>query len=262
MYYKLKGEKHMRIAVYDEVQEDAGIMKAQIRKALKALNIEGKIIIETYASTFAMLDYINIHKIRYDLYVIALNDAYEKGLELSIKISGEQGDAKIAFSANRESYLKCLEDIISIRPYSLIPKPVKYDKVLKMIKNVIDKVCENEDSIVLKNKDGIYTVINSEITYIESDNRYLIVNREEKEPIRVISTFEKLEKQLNDDFVRCHRSYYVNCRKIRRLNKKIVQLANDKTIPVSGTNYKNVYNRFVEIFGKDRLDEENSDVMN
>lgn len=248
----------MRIAVYDEIQEDANTMKIQVKKALESLNSDREYVIDIYASAFAMLDYINIHKIKYDLYVIALNNEYGKGLELSMKINDEQRGAKIAFSTDHhESYLKCLENIIAIRPYSLILKPVEYDKVLKMIKNVINTMRqEKEDSIILKNKDGIYTVENSEITYMESQGRYLIVNREEKEPIRVISTFEKIEKQLNDDFVKCHRCYYVNCRKICKFNKKMIQLVNDITIPVSGSNYEGVYNRFMEIFGKDRLNRE------
>lgn len=245
----------MRVAVYDEIKEDANIMKVQIKKALENLNVDRENVIDTYFSAFAMLDYISIHKIKYDLYVIALNNEYEKNLELSMKIKDEQRAAKIAFSVgHHESYLKCLENIIAIRPYALILKPVEYDKVKKMIKNVINTMREeNEDTIILKNKDGIYTVVNSEIAYIESQGRYLIVNREEKEPIRVISTFEKIEEQLNDDFVKCHRCYYVNCRKISRFNKKIIKLANDITIPVSSSNYENVYNRFIDIFGRGGL---------
>ena len=243
----------MRIAVYDEIQEDANIMKRQIKKAIVRLNTKREAVIDTYYSSFAMLDYINIHKIKYDLYVIALNDEYGKGIELGMKICDEQRDARIAFSTAHESYLKCLDDIISVRPYSLIQKPVGFEKVRKMIKRVVDTMGEGENSIVLKNKEGIYTVANSEITYIESDNRYLIVNREKREPIRVISTFEKLEKQLSNDIVKCHRCYYVNCRKICRFNKNIIELAHDITIPVSGSNYENVYNRFVEIFGKEKM---------
>lgn len=240
----------MRIAVYDEIRDDAHKIKEQLVNVFQKINIEEKITIDIYTSAVAILDYITKQQRRYDLYAIALNEAYDKGIQLGIRVCEEQKSAKIVFVSEHESHLKCIDDIILIRPYSLVQKPITYDKVFLMMKNIIRNINQNDDSVVLKNKNGIYILANKQITYIESNNRYLMFYRDGKEPIKIIGTFEKIEKQLNKDFVRCHRSYLVNCSRIIKLNKKIIQLDNDVNIPVSSSNYESVYKRFVEIHGK------------
>lgn len=238
----------MRIAICSDDTKDVNIIQRHIKDIFRKKKINWEIVIDVYVNTFSMFDKMETHKIKYDIYIIALYKDGAKDIDISRKIFEKQSDVKLVYMVDANSCIEYMEDIVDIRPHAVLFKPITKSGVEKMVNKVVDMMTENEGVMTLKNKEGIYTVTNNEITYIESESRYLIVNRENREPIKIISTFEKIEDKLNEDFVKCHRCYYVNCRKIRKLNKKMIELINDKTIPVSVSNYNNVYNRYLEIF--------------
>ena len=87
-----------------------------------------------------------------------------------------------------------------------------------------------EDILFLKTDYRIVKVSISDIQYIEAMSEYLKVWVEgEPKPIITLLSMKKMEERLPKNFMRIHRSYIVNLKKIQEVNKNQVVLARART---------------------------------
>ncbi len=79
-------------------------------------------------------------------------------------------------------------------------------------------------------------VVFDDILYVESLKDYIKIHTREKEPLMIKESISVFEKRIDDRFIRIHRSYIVNSKKITAYTKNDVEI--DRTeIPI-GNNYK------------------------
>jgi len=84
------------------------------------------------------------------------------------------------------------------------------------------------------------------IIYIESQSEYVRIFLEEAKPIMTLLSMKSLEEKLPaDKFMRVHRSYMVNLKKITAISHNRVIFGKDTYIPI-GNQYKDQFNSFVE----------------
>lgn len=235
----------MRIAVCDDEQMIRDVMVTHLKAFFRDMKIQDNISIDTFCGAFDMLDYMETHKSRYDVVFMDILLGKDNGIKLSEKIVGLHQDVQIIFITG---YVDFVEDIFDIVPAGLLIKPITYGKVRKVMEKIIKNISNNERCITVNNKEGIHVIFMKDITHIESQGRYLIIYRQSGEPVRIIMTVSEMEEMLNIDFVKCHRSYIVNCNKIKRLEKKTIYLMNGQNIPVSSGNYDKVRGRYIGIF--------------
>lgn len=233
----------MRIAVCDDEQKITDMMTRYIKDIFE--NMDKYVSVDTFSSAFEMSDYMEKHKSKYDLIFMDIMLKDDTGIHLGDEILKRQTDIKIVFMTG---YMEYVEDIFDIVPFDLVLKPIKYEKVRK----VIDKLtgCVDNDkstNIIVRNKEGVFSVNLNDITYVESEGRHLIINRNQAEKIKVIMTMSEMEEMLNEDFIKCHRSYFINCRNIKRLDKKMAYMVNNSSVPISASNYKKVFVRYIQI---------------
>jgi DNA-binding LytR/AlgR family response regulator len=105
---------------------------------------------------------------------------------------------------------------------------------------------DEDDTIFLKTEYKIMRVSLSEITHIEAMSEYLRIFVEGKpRPIVVLLSMKKMEERLpSASFMRVHRSYIINLKKIREMSRNHIILENDTDIPV-GDLYKDAFNAYV-----------------
>ena len=122
-----------------------------------------------------------------------------------------------------------------------LTKPITKDR----FSNAMDKVLErnlfeqvkNESyhSIAVKQRSGYINISTDEILYVEGFGDYVNVHLQEGRKVTVLSTIKAMEEQLMDySFMRIHRSYIANLKKIDRIVENDVYIM-DRTIPVSRT---------------------------
>ncbi len=122
-----------------------------------------------------------------------------------------------------------------------LTKPITKDR----FSNAMDKVLErnlfeqvkNESyhSIAVKQRSGYINISTDEILYVEGFGDYVNVHLQEGRKVTVLSTIKAMEEQLMDySFMRIHRSYIANLKKIDRIVENDVYIL-DRTIPVSRT---------------------------
>lgn len=80
-----------------------------------------------------------------------------------------------------------------------------------------------------------------EIKYIEGMSEYIRIYTEGRDrPIATLSSLQKIESRLPDYFMRVHRSYIVNMRKVTEISRLRIIFDKDTYIPV-GENYKDKF---------------------
>lgn len=137
-------------------------------------------------------------------------------------------------------------------PYGYILKPFKEVDIRTSIEMALYKHEKNKehsesnriDETQKKNKDYIFVKSNSRLIKIENKNLlfvealkdYVVVHTP-SERYTIHSTMKDIDKKLLDEvFIRVHRSYIVNIKKIKAIDGQIITLLEtDKRIPIGGS---------------------------
>jgi len=133
-------------------------------------------------------------------------------------------------------------------------KALKGKKYRTETKN--NALAKKTDLAIFKDDKGTvcFSVQIASLFYIESDTNYITifyVNQGKIEKYLMRSSLKMvLEENVNDNLVRCHRSYIVNFEKVKMYKKErdggIIELLDDSlpTIPVSKSYIENVLHKF------------------
>ena len=86
----------------------------------------------------------------------------------------------------------------------------------------------------------------NKIIYMESQNEYVRIYLEDQKPVMTLLSMKSLEERLPADwFMRIHRSYIINLKKIGAVANNRVIFGKDISIPV-GNQYKENFNAYLE----------------
>ena len=115
----------------------------------------------------------------------------------------------------------------------------KEEEVTDLTKN------EDDDTIFLKTEHRVIRISISDIRYIEGMSEYLKIHLDSmQKPIIVLLSMKKLEERLPDYFMRIHRSYIINLKKIVEVNKNRVIMGEDLYLPI-GDLYREAFNDYL-----------------
>ncbi len=143
------------------------------------------------------------------------------------------------------------ERVKQTRPAGFISKPFTVASLRNNIEIALFKLNDaetnNEDATVddealfIKNKSEFIKLKKSEILFFEASDFYCYAHTLEKKTL-ISRTLKYVESHLNDStFLRVHRSYIVNLKKIDALYDGYLSI-NKKTIPVSKSNKEKLHN--------------------
>lgn len=134
-------------------------------------------------------------------------------------------------------------EAFDLRALDYLVKPVQFDRFAKSIHRAIDtiyftkRVAEpNEElrEIYVKSNSKFYKLSYSDVYFVEALADYVLVYTENTRYI-VYSTMKAIEEKLKGStFVRVHRSYIINLRKIQFIEGNTL-IINGKHIPISKT---------------------------
>ena len=106
-------------------------------------------------------------------------------------------------------------------------------------------VSSEDDSIFVKTDYRVVKIAISDIHYIEGMSEYLKIHLESlPKPIVTLLSMKKMEEFLPTHFMRIHRSYIINLKKIQEVNKNRVIMDSETYLPI-GDNYKDAFNDYL-----------------
>lgn len=124
-------------------------------------------------------------------------------------------------------------------------KPVSVTKLF----SVLDRACENlnkhERSILLDITGESMRISIDKIMYAEAFAHSVMIQTADNK-LEVKISITEIEKLFGDGFIRCHRSYIVGLKYIKRITKTDVILDNNKSIPLSRNSYDKVNQAFIK----------------
>lgn len=103
----------------------------------------------------------------------------------------------------------------------------------------------NDDTLFLKTEHRMVRISISGIKYIEGMSEYLKIHLEDQKPVVVLYSMKKLEERLPSYFMRIHRSYIINLKKIQEVNKNRVILDAQTYLPI-GDLYRDQFTDYLQ----------------
>lgn len=231
------------IVVCDDLKSD----KEVVEKMAEEICIENNIIykIAGFTSAKELLDSIREGK-QYDLMIMDVQMPELDGMELArILRSGEEKASIVFMSCNREMALLGYE--VSAARY--LAKPVDKDKLKEAIMYCYGE-CSKKRDIILPVNGSMIKVAPKDIYYIEIVGRKCRISLEKDEWDANISISELEDMLAEQDFIRCHQSYIVNCRYVRCFHVSTMELTDGRSVPVSKHRIKEVRQRFFDYMNK------------
>ena len=134
----------------------------------------------------------------------------------------------------------------SIMAGSLLLRPLTVQTVKSVFTEAVSSYvkklqADNDNILLIENRDGRQPVPYSSIIYLESREKKIYVNTGVSE-YPFYDTLDNLEKQLPDSFLRCHRSFIVSKNHIKKIfiSRSTIVLDDDSELPLSRS-YKSVF---------------------
>ena len=102
-----------------------------------------------------------------------------------------------------------------------------------------------DDTIFVKTDYRVVKLAVSDIRYVEGMSEYLKIHLESQpKPVVTLLSMKKMEEFLPPYFMRIHRSYIINLKKIQEVNKNRVIMDADTYLPI-GDNYREEFNEYL-----------------
>lgn len=139
----------------------------------------------------------------------------------------------------------------SIQAASLMLRPLEQEQVQEVMEEAFREFAQRfqksdeTEQFVIDNREGKWLVDYEQINYFEAREKKIFLNTDTRE-IAFYDTMENLEQSLPDYFIRCHRGFMINGKKIEKLllGQNLVVLKKGWEIPVSRS-YKQTLKEYI-----------------
>lgn len=187
-----------------------------------------------------------------DIFFLDINMPDISGLSLAKSINQK---AKIIFTT---AYREYAVDGFNLQAVDYLLKPISFDRFLQSIHKYfegvsfidseikIEKSVLKNDFIFVRSERKMIKINFDEIRYVESLSDYIKIHSADK-TITTRETISNIETKLPaKNFLRIHRSYIVNLKKMNSYTNEFVEIGKN-AIPISRTYKENVLKKLTEI---------------
>ena len=187
-----------------------------------------------------------------EIFQIALLDVElleTSGIDLARQLLEQNPACRILFVSG---FVHVVSDVYDVPHFCFILKDQLEEKLPKFLSHVA-QICAEEAGKVLQIKTGktLQSIPIKEILFLERRGHYTYISLHNGTILEVKEKLAALHDSLgNADFVRCHISYLVNIRYVRRMEDRTLILENGEQIPVSLPHEREVRACFFRYIGK------------
>lgn len=231
----------LKILICDDEQDWSDQLKNLINKSL-----EEQCLVWT-CSTQEEVRALEKKNMDFDLVMMDICLGEKNGISLAAELHRKHPEWKFIFvSGYIDKYVEGM--FLKIRPYGVLKKPVNGDLCIRMLNKIMEDK-QSERGIVLKLYRGkIKKLPFDDIFYFESNKRIITIHMTYGDE-QCYERLDKLEEQLPDSFLRCHKSYLVNMDKITGFLKNGIELCNGTMVSVSRTKMKESKEKYFHYMG-------------
>lgn len=182
---------------------------------------------------------------KYNILLLDIEMSGKNGIELAKNIRKEDKVLDIIFITAIADYIGEGYDVSAL---NYLIKPIKEEKLYECLDKAIQKIPKEEKTILINIEGETHRIIQSDIIYVEAFSHTVEINTVNMKYI-TRKNIGELEKELdNKILIRCHRSYIVGLKHIKKIGKTDIDLDNGDIIPVSRRLYSNTNMAFIKFF--------------
>lgn len=216
-----------------------------IAEMLKEILIELDYTVIAIAKNYAMaIEKLEKHpEINFAFIDINLNED-QSGMDVATKINTSFNTIPFVFLTSY-SDSKTVQEAASKKPQSYIVKPFTKSDLFIVLEVFKSKKAVLNPTIEIKDGQLNIKIPHDTILWIKSENIYLEIKTAQKTYIIRKSLDGFLEKINDSDFIKIHRSYVINLKKITSINKQFVFI-NEQKIPISRNHFEKLIEKYSE----------------
>ena len=232
----------INIAIVEDEKVQAELLKKYVRTWSDANKI--KTVIESFCSAESFEFKWCMDK-KYSIVLLDIQMKKENGIELAKKIRKNDKDMSIIFITAMAEYIGAGYDVSAL---NYLIKPINENKLYECLDKAVLKIPKKESSILVETDDGILRIVQSDIKFVEAFSHYIEINAVQDKYI-ARKSISSLEDELDkNEFIRCHRSYIVGLKYIKKIEQSRLELDDGFIIPVSRRQYANTNKAFIKYF--------------
>jgi len=230
----------LKIAVCEDIiLERLDIIK-KIKSAL--IKLSCSFDVEQFTSGEQLLNYNGY----FDVIFLDIKLKNLSGIDTAKELRKTNIKSKIIFVTSFKEYVFEAFDVCA---FHYLLKPVSEEKISSILSKILYEVPSDDLNnlyiIIKKGKDTIKILLDK-IYFFEVQNRIISIHTKDS-TIEYYNKISNIEASIpKNNFFRCHRSYIVNLKYVKRFCKTEILLDNDEKILLS----KNKYSEFSEAFLK------------
>lgn len=217
-------------AIVEDEKDVRDYLKDHLAESFSALGIA--VDFDLFGSGEDFLDNFE-DRIHYDMIFLDIEMPGTDGLSVCRRIRQLREDALVVFISNRE---ELVFQSFEVQPFRFIRKSHFADFSDTLARDIADRLSRREKRILRITEQHLGTIYSfpvEDLLYVEAqlhNCRFVLKDADYTLQYR----FMDVEKLLADEpFIRCHRSYLINCSHILRIGRDAVIMDNKDEIPVS-----------------------------
>lgn len=180
----------------------------------------------------------------YDILLLDIEMGKKSGIELARQVREENKQVQIVFVTGFPDFAMEGYEVAALH---YLMKPLDKEKLSKVLDRAIGQLGRTERTLLLPVDGGLQRIPAEEIFMVEAFAHSVVITTG-KDRILVHMPISELERQLGEDFVRCHRSYIAGIAHIKRILRNGVELDNGITVPLSRGNCRSVNQAFIRYY--------------
>lgn len=180
----------------------------------------------------------------YDILLLDIEMGDMNGVSLAKKIRQTNEAIQIVFITGFPDFIFEGYEVSALH---YLMKPVSAEKLSDVLDKAVTNLDKKEKSVIFTVDGESMRVAAREIIYIEAFSHFCQVHTLHG-CFEVRISISDIERMLDAEFIRTHRSYLVGLRFMKRIAKSDIVLDNGETVPLSRNNYLTVNQAFIRYF--------------
>lgn len=230
-----------KIAICDDVEAAAEYARTLVTEWAKEV-LQEPVEVEVYTSAEAFLFHYEEDR-SYQILLLDVEMPKLDGVTLARRIRTENQGIQIVFITGYTDYIA---DGYEVEALHYLLKPVNRHKLFEVLSRAVAKLQQEEKGLLLNIPSGTVRLPYYEVRYIEVQKNYVTVHANREWVVK--KTLSEMEEQLNNSFFRTSRSFIVNLKYVRQIEKKEVLLSDGSRIPLSKPYYDLLNRALIEYF--------------
>lgn len=172
---------------------------------------------------------------RFDIIFLDIKMGGMGGIETARRLREKNSEAVLIFVTGIKEYVF---EALDLYAFQYLLKPINEKKFAEVIERAVKEVEKHSYRRELFIRSKKLTIAQADILYIESNGKKVEIHTvNSRESIDIYGTMDELEKELDENFYRCHRSYIVNMSYIAGYDNDSIFLTNGDKVYLTKKKY-------------------------